>query len=135
MSQILIIEKDPILGSRLASALRQQRFQIKKHKEVLEGLRELAWFSATLIIWEPDPNDPNRLKKYKSIRQYRKYTPLMILEDSPGVLQIDPDEMLIFFKCDAPVEEIVKKTVELLGVPNFQEFEDLENEIIEENAY
>lgn len=134
MSQILIIETDQILGSRLASALRQQRFQVKKHKDVLDGLRELAWFSAKMIIWETNPNDPSKLKKFKAIKQYRQYTPLIILENSP-IFNDQLDSNTFLFPPDTPPEALVKKAVDLLGIPNTTEFEEMDNEPLEESGY
>jgi DNA-binding NtrC family response regulator len=135
MSQILIIETNKALGSGLASALRQQRFQVKKHKDVLDGLRELAWFSAKLIIWETNPNDRGRLKKFQAIRQYRQLTPLIILEDTPQLFTDSLDSNTFIYHPDTLAADLVKKAVELLGIPNTQEFEDYENEIMEEAAY
>lgn len=134
MSQVLIIETDRVLGSRLASALRRQRFQVKKHKDVLEGLRELAWFSAQMIIWQPDPNDATKLKKFKAIKQYRRYTPLVILDDS-ATFQDQLDENTFLYPSDTEPDVLVQKAVDLLGVPNTPEFEDIDNEPYEESGY
>lgn len=135
MSQILIIETDQALGSRLASALRQQRFQVKKHKDVLEGLRELAWFSAKLIIWETNPTDRGRLKKFQAIRQYRSLTPLIILEDAPQLFIDNLDQNTFIYHPDTSALDLAKKAIELLGIPNTQEFDDSENDMMEEIAY
>ncbi|MDZ7370600.1 MAG: hypothetical protein ONB12_05475 [candidate division KSB1 bacterium] len=134
MSQVLIIETDRVLGSRLASALRRQRFQVKKHKDVLEGLRELAWFSAQMIIWQPDPNDATKLKKFKAIKQYRRYTPLVILDDS-ATFHDQLDENTFLYPSDTEPDVLVQKAVDLLGVPNTPEFEDIDNEPYEESGY
>ncbi|MDZ7315296.1 MAG: hypothetical protein ONA69_07185 [candidate division KSB1 bacterium] len=134
MSQVLIIETDRVLGSRLASALRRQRFQVKKHKDVLEGLRELAWFSAQMIIWQPDPNDATKLKKFKAIKQYRRYTPLVILDDST-TFHDQLDENTFLYPSDTEPDVLVQKAVDLLGVPNTPEFEDIDNEPYEESGY
>ncbi len=134
MSQILIIDADQYMASRLVGAFRRQGFQVKKHRDVMDGLRELAWFSARMIIWEPEPNDHAKLKKFKAIKQYRPHVPLVILDNSTTFNDLlDSNTML--YPPDVAPEELAQKAVDMLGVPCTTEFEDIDNEPLEESGY
>ncbi len=136
MSKVLMVESNVMALSELASALRQQRFQIKSQRDLVDGLRELAWFSAKIMVWAPHPKDPGRLAKFRKIKQYRKYTPLFILDDETAIYDDPSDTTTFVYPTQAPVGEIVRKIIEMVGIPTaaLQYEDDEEQEVMEENS-
>lgn len=136
MSKILLVESDAMALSELASALRQQRFQIKTHRDLLDGMRELAWFSAKVMVWAPHPNDPARASKFKKVKNYRKYTPLFVIDDDRSPYGEPHDESTFVYSTQEPVANIVQQILSITGVPTaaLQYEDDEERETIEENA-
>ncbi len=136
MSKILMVEAEPYALSGLASALRQQHFQLKTQRDLLDGLRELAWFSAKIMVWAPHPKDPARLAKYRKIKQYRKYMPLFIIDDETTLYNDPADTTTFVYSTQAEPAGIVQKIIDIIGLPTaaLQYEDDEEHEAVEENS-
>ena len=136
MSKVLMVESNAMALSELASALRQQRFQIKSHRDLVDGLRELAWFSAKIMVWAPHPKDPGRLAKFRKIKQYRKYMPLFIIDDETTLYDDPQDTTTFVYSTDASATNIVRTIIDMIGTPTtaLQYEDDEEHETIEENS-
>jgi len=131
MSKILLIGKNYNFMQKCAERLRWRGYNVLVHEDLLDGLREMMILSVDCIIWNVESNASQKVRNYKAIQRYHRFTPVVIIDnDRETYGEITEDT---YFVPENPeIEELVQKVATLIRPRNASTDDDEMEEMEEE---
>ena len=114
MSKILLIGQTETL-QQCAAILRQQDYKVIIHKDVTDDICELFHYKLRCIVWDVQVDESNRTAKYKILRKYHRYTPIVIIDDKMEK-GVKPDSSTLFMRKRCTAIEIVNEMSDFTSV-------------------
>ena len=117
MSRVLIVTTDGPFSSRLASALRSRGYSVMIQNDMIDGMRELYWFDAKLIICEVQLENTLQKKACSLLLKRFKGIPLILVQKNMESVQEFKQDGVVIVQKSSSIEDFTQKVEKLIGVP------------------
>ena len=115
MSKILLVGKNESFLHQCAEKLRWLDHKVFIHNDVMNGLREMLVSDVSCIVWDVEVNDQERIRKYRAIKRYHRYTPLIIIDDNKEAYQDEDLDHDTVIRINNPrVEDVVHQVIDAI---------------------
>ncbi len=115
MSGLLIVTQNRELKESCRNLLRGTGLRSIFTEDIIDGMKELNWFGAALIIWEIQPNILREMKALSVLKTKYRRTPLLLIVDNhefSDVLRDFADEVILKKNVS---KELTKRVNTLVG--------------------